>query len=255
MSARVNAYLAWAETAEKRFRELFAGTDLVDGLFGDRYWHIASLPIGAPYGTRIMNQEVEHQRARLDDAIESLKEWQKLGERPGDLLALDTNSFLQYQPYDQIPWAGLRSGPVRLILTMPTLDEIEAKKRGDNVRLKKRARKIMPRIDKAFGDDGLLVVQVERDGKPMPGVTLEVLRDPSGYRSRSTDMDEEFLDRCVFLHQATSRPVVVVTADTGMKIRVRGRGEGLELYTIPEAHRIQEPDVVPAPAEPQGDFT
>jgi hypothetical protein len=149
--------------------------------------------------------------------------------------------LLQYRPYDEIPWTYLTGSPtVRLILTMPVLDEIETKKQGDNRRLKKRARKILPRIGEAFGDEGVDFFQVQRDGKPMPGVTMEILRDPSGRRRNTTDTDAEFLDRCEFLQQAAGRPVTVVTADTGMKIRAQGHLEGLKRLTLPDKYRLAE---------------
>ena len=104
MSAKINAYLDWAQTAESQARHLFADTDIADGVFADRYWHIAALKAGSSYGTRIINQEIDHQDARLSEAIETLTQWQQLGQRPGDLLALDANIFLQCRPYDEIPW-------------------------------------------------------------------------------------------------------------------------------------------------------
>jgi PIN domain len=241
MSAKINAYLDWAQNVENRARQIFADTDLVDGLFANRYWHIAGLNVGSPYGTRIIHQELDHQDARFAKAIETLKEWQKLGARPGTLLALDTNTFLQCRPYNEIPWTELAgTATVRLVLTMPVLDEIEAKKQGSNTRLKKRARKILPRIDKAFGDEGHDFFQVERDGKPMRGVTLEILRDPPDRRRATTDMDAEFLDRCEFLQSAAGRPVTVVTADTGMKNRVRGRLGDLNLRTVPDKYWLPD---------------
>jgi hypothetical protein len=243
MSAKINAYLDWAQGAESMARHLFSDTDMADGLFVDRYWHIAGLKAGSPYGTRIINQEIDHQDARISEVIATLGQWQQLGQRPGDLLALDTNTFLQCRLYDEIPWTDLVGmDKVRLILTMPVLDEIEAKKQGENARLKKRARRVLPRIDKAFGDDGHEFFQVEKDGRPMPGVTLEILRDPSGYRRVTSDMDAEFLDRCEFLQLAAGRPVTVVTADTGMKIRARGRLGGLKLLTIPTRYQLTETD-------------
>jgi predicted ribonuclease YlaK len=159
------------------------------------------------------------------------------------LLALDTNAFLQFRPYYEIPWTVLAGADrVRLVLTMPVLDEIEAKKQGPNARLKKRARRILPRIDKAFGDDGRVFFDVEKDGKPMPGVTLEILRDPSGHRRLTTDMDAEFLDRCEFLQSAAARPVTVVSGDTGMKIRAHGCLGALKLLTLSDEYRLIETD-------------
>ncbi len=244
MSAKINAYLQWAQDVESQARQIFADTDLVDGLFASRYWHIASLHVRSPYGTRIVHQEIDHQDARLTAAVETLKQWQKLGERPGSLLALDTNAFLQFRPFDEIPWAEVAgSAPVRLILTMPVLDEIEGKKQGSNIRLKKRARKILPRIDSAFGDDGRDFFEVERGGKLMQGVTLEILRDPPSHRRITTDMDAEFLGRCEFLQSAAGRTVTVVTADTGMKNRVRGQVGNLGLLTLPEKYRLTEKEL------------
>lgn len=243
MSSKINAYLDWAQTVESQTRHLFADSDISDGLFADRYWQIAGLKAGSPYGTRIINQEIDHQDARLSEVIATLKQWQQLGQQAGDLLALDTNTFLQCRFYSEIPWLELvGANRVRLILTMPVLDEIEAKKQGGNARLKKRARKILPRIDKAFGDDGHEFFQVEKDGKLMSGVTMEILRDPHGDRRATSDIDAEFLDRCEFLQLAAGRPVTVVTADTGMKIRARGRLGGLKLLTMPTKYRLTEPD-------------
>jgi predicted ribonuclease YlaK len=193
--------------------------------------------------TDYLHQEVDHQDARLVEAIETLKQWQELGERPGALLALDTNAFLQFRPYYEIPWTVLAgTDRVRLVLTMPVIDEIEAKKQGSNARLKKRARRILPRLDKAFGDDGRVFFNVDKDGTPMPGVTLEILRDPPGHRRSTTDMDAEFLDRCEFLQGAAARPVTVVTGDTGMKIRARGSLGALKLLTLPDDYRLIETD-------------
>ena len=76
----------------------------------------------------------------------------------------------------------------------------------------------------------------------MPGVTLEILRDLPGHHRASSDMDAEFLDRCEFLQLAAGRPVTVVTADTGMKNRARGRLDGLKLLTIPDEYRLIETD-------------
>jgi hypothetical protein len=239
ISLKINAYLGWVQDAEVHVRYLFADAEFSDGLFGERYWHIAGLPVGSSYGTRIINQEIAYQDARLGEAIETLTAWARLGERPGELLALDANVFLQCRPYNEIPWTRLVGADVvRLVLTMPVLDEIEAKKRGQNTRLRRRARLILPRIDRAFGEDDLDYFQVERDGTPMAGVTFEILSDPSGHRRASADIDAEFLDRVEFLQQAAGRPVTVVTADTGMKIRARGRVDGLRRLTVPEEYRL-----------------
>lgn len=78
-SPKINAYLDWAETAEKQAQILFSDSEFADGTFTDRYWHIAGLGAGTSYGTRIINQELESQNARLGQAIATLSQWQQLG--------------------------------------------------------------------------------------------------------------------------------------------------------------------------------
>ena len=64
----------WAETAEAHLRHLFADTDLSDGLFGNRYWHIASLPAASAYGTSIINQEI----VRLEHTVQGFLDFARL---------------------------------------------------------------------------------------------------------------------------------------------------------------------------------
>lgn len=64
-----------------RARLIFVDNDPVDGLFARRYGPYLGLRVGSPCGTRIVSQEIDHQDARLTDAIETLKQWQKLGEQ------------------------------------------------------------------------------------------------------------------------------------------------------------------------------
>ena len=63
---------------------------------------------------------------------------------------------------------------------------------------------ILRRIDRAFGEADQDFSQVERNRKPMSGVSLEILCDLHGHRRSFTDMDAEFLDRVEFLQQARS---------------------------------------------------
>jgi PIN domain len=240
-SQKISAFLDWADEAEHHLAETFADNDLLDDVFSDRYWHIAGLPAESPYGDQIIVHEIDRLWARLDSSISTLKEWRKLGEPLGELLALDTNAFLQYRPFNEIPWTTLTSTEiVRLVLTMPILDEIESKKWGQNERLRKRARKILPLINEILGDAKFDAAPVTKDGTPRPGITFEILRDPPEHRRTSPDMDAEFLDRCEFLQQAAGRPTTVVTADMSMKIRARGRLDGFKCLTVPEKFRLTE---------------
>lgn len=243
LAAKIQLYLSWASTAERQLRRTFADTDLVDGLFGERYWRIGQLTERSIYAPGIIGDEIWHQEQRITEAIETLTEWRKLSQRSGELLVLDTGTLLECRPYNQIPWTTLTGcAQVRLVLTMPVIDALEADQRSDDGRLKEPARSLLPKIDAAFGDGEAEFIPVEKDGREMSGVTLEVLRDQPGYHPATSEPDEAILDRAEFLQQATGRPVTVVTTGTARKLRCRTRREHLKQLSLPEEHRLRDTD-------------
>jgi hypothetical protein len=225
--------------AERQLRHTFADTDLVDGLFGERYWRIGQLTERSISAPGIIGDEIRHQEQRVTEAIETLTGWRKLSQRSGELLVLDTSTLLECRPYNQIPWTTLTGcAQVRLVLTIPVIEALEAERRGDDGRLRELARNLLPKIDMAFGDGEAESIPVEKDGREMSGVTLEVLRDQPGYHPLTSELDEAILDRAEFLQQATGRAVTVVTTGTVMKLRCRTRRERLKLLSLPEEHRL-----------------
>lgn len=66
------------------------------------------------------------------------------------------------------------------------------------------------------------------------GVTVEVLLDEDGH-TRAASGDEEIIDRAVLLGQLASKPVTLVTADTGM--RFRAQAAALTTLRLPDWYR------------------
>jgi predicted ribonuclease YlaK len=59
-------------------------------------------------------------------------------------VVLDTNSLLHYEPPESISWAKIAwHSPVRLVIPLRVLEEVDAKKYSTNRRLRDRARSVL----------------------------------------------------------------------------------------------------------------
>ena len=98
------------------------------------------------------------------------------------------------------------------------VDELDAKKYARREEFQQRARELLTLTDRYVTDsapDGYSTVR--------EGVTVEVLPDEPGH-FRAASNDQEILERCEFLHQATGNPVTLITGDSGMRINAQARG-------------------------------
>lgn len=248
LATKILLYLNWVSRAERQIRDTFSDADLVDGLFGDRYWQIGKLTEHSSFAFGIVSDEIRYQEQRIAEAIQKLLEWRKLDRRSGELLILDVDALLACRPYDQIPWTALTgSARVRLVLTTPVIDALEIAKQCDNRHLKERAGQLLSRIDAGFGNSDAEFIQVEQDGRDAGEVTLEVLHDDPGYYQAGADSDEAILDRAEFLQQATGRAVSVVTTSTRLKLRSRVRTGKLKRFILPKEFRTEEDDLAALP--------
>jgi predicted ribonuclease YlaK len=127
---------------------------------------------------------------------------------------LDTHVLLHYQPVDQIPWpAVLGAQSVRLVIPLRVIEEIDAKKYARAANLAKRARNVLPSLERLVGPAGA-------PGRLTQEVTIEVPVE-TGPRYRPEDADEEILETCRELEQFTGQHVTLVTGDTAMRLRAQ----------------------------------
>jgi hypothetical protein len=63
-----------------------------------------------------------------------------------------------------------------------------------------------------------------------------VLPDEAGHL-RAVANDQEILDRCELLYQATGRSVTLITGDSGMRISAQARG--IDVVKLPETDLLQ----------------
>ncbi len=223
-------YLDWVDGTENQLRNLFVGPDLITLLHSERYWRIHNL---GSYDTRpaLLLAEIDVQFGLLLSMVDRLEGYQRLAVRPGEVLVLDTNTFMHCTLFTDIDWIReFDAKAVRLVLPLLVLDELDDKTYSAHARLSKRASKVLRMLDQ-FMDDA-----IDAGGAQIrPGVSLEVLRDDEDHSRRSNN-DTELLDRSEFLWQVIERPVTLVTTDYGM--RVRSKARGLRVRVMPDRLRL-----------------
>ncbi|MDG4834143.1 PIN domain-containing protein [Solwaraspora sp. WMMD1047] len=224
-------YLNWADSAENQLRNLFAETDLLNSLHSERYWRIHNLDDYSARPAALLIAEIDLQLGLLLGTVGRLEGNRKLAQLPGDVLVLDTNTFMHCTLFTTIDWLKeFDAEAVRLVLPLLVLDELDDKTFSAHARLSKRASKVLRTLD-PFMDRVVESGAVEI----APGVTLEVLRDDEDHRRRGNN-DTELLDRAEFLLQVIERPVTLVTTDYGM--RVRSKARNLRVRVMPERLRL-----------------
>ena len=214
-------YVDWVLKAGNQLSGLTHDTDVVDHLLTDRYWQIHRLlELARPF--YVVDSEVQAQRTWLT-AIKSDLEHRvaRATAAPGHLTVVDTNVLLHYLPPDQIKWLEIvGEAQVRLVLPLRVIEELDEKKYTGSDRIAKRAREVLPRIERIVGPAGL-PKQLQND------VTIEVLIEP-GQRHRPMDADEEILNTAIELRDLSGKEATLITGDTGACLRA----QALSLRTI-----------------------
>jgi len=167
----------------------------------------------------------------------------QLGDRPGRICIPDTNALLHYTRFDQLPWAErVHAAPGRLVIPVAAIDELDAKKYARREEFQQRARELLTLIDRcvtASPPDGYSHLSQD--------VTVEVLPDEAGHL-RAVTNDQEILDRCELLYQATGKPVTLITGDSGMRISAQARG--IDVVKLPDTDLLprHRPELRPVQA-------
>lgn len=99
------------------------------------------------------------------------------------------------------------------MIPLRVIEEIDAKKYARRPDFAKRARNLLPSLERLTGPSG-------EPGALTDGVTIEVPVE-AGPRERAVDADEEILDECLELGQFLGQAVTLVTGDTAMRLRAR----------------------------------
>ena len=210
-----NNYLQVIETVEQRLGGWFEDDDGTGaGLFSPHYTMIRDMTESTVRKEPLISGEAGRQVTALKRLQAKVQAVQAIQDRPGYPAVLDTNVFMHYQRFDRVPWAEVLgiTGPVRLILPICVIDELDNKKYTGSDRMSKRASLAIAALREHSSDLRPGSVATLPDG-----TTAEVFLDEPGH-VRKTNLDEELLSRSLLLKRVVG-PVTIVTGDLGMQLR------------------------------------
>lgn len=218
-------YLAWCAEASMQLREHFISANLAELAERDQ----RELTLGGAVMTRpreFLDRNIDLWQVRLVEVRMALEKLRPFIERPGSLLILDTSAFIEGEYFTDLDWQGLAGiragGPVRLIVPIIVIDELDELKRDR--RVGDRARSVLHRLWDLR--DGAGMAPAELKGRR--GVAIEVLPDDA-HHQRLPDNDAEIIDRAVYVGELTAKNVTIVAGDYGMLYRATAVGLGTAL--------------------------
>jgi hypothetical protein len=228
------SYLEWVEATELQLAALTPDPRVIGMLRTDAHWYIRRMGRDEPRPHPLVVAEIGLQAAELRRLADDLSaRVQRLAGPAGHITILDANVLLEYQEPASIAWPEiLNVTPVRLVVPLRVVEEIDEKKYARRDDLARRARRLLPQLEALVGPDG-------SPGPLRENVTIELLADP-GPRDRPADGDSEVIATAMELRQLTGRPATIVTGDTGM--RLRAQAAGLPVTSMPDKYLRRSPD-------------
>jgi hypothetical protein len=227
---------------ESQLGNCFEKESVLQLLHTDRYWHLYQVGVGTTIvNHRAISQERDALRARIERLVAEfrlLETWLQ-GDDP---VLIDANSLMHYQTIDRIPWStelGI-PGPVRLVVSLAVVEELDRKKFEGSESMRKRAAsaiRSLYQLREGTGPD---------DAAPISGphgtkATLEIPRDDIG-RVRMASTDEELIAFGAFLRRAmgNGRLATLVTAD--MNLHMRAQRAGLTTHRLADKYAKDQPE-------------
>ena len=227
-----DAYLQWVETVESHLASLTSDLALIASVHNEHYWRLQDGGAKFARPLPMMTGELARQQDRFESLAGELEQrLDRIANAPGSIAVVDTNVLLHYQSPAHVPWPEIIGrAPVRLVIPLRVVEELDLKKWGENKRLAARARKLLPSIQRALRPGGT-------PGRLRDDVTVEV-PVPSRPRHRPVDADEEILATCEELTAFSGQVATLITGDTSMTIRAEA--SGITVKVMPDRFERKE---------------
>lgn len=210
-------WLRWWEIADAQLRSLFAENDAIVGLYQTR---LEMTRAGGDI--RFVQRETNVWITRFEEMIGSLKALKVFAARPGQIVVPDTSAFIEGVYFDQFTWHSLygltRNEPVRLIIPILVIEELDAKKSDRNSRVSGRARSVLRRLWELHGSDPTQPAMI-----PGRAATVEVFLDDDWHVRRPVN-DDEIVERAVTIKEITGRSALLASGDYKMLYRAAAAG-------------------------------
>jgi rRNA-processing protein FCF1 len=223
-------YLLWFDQTGTVLASAFAHPESV-GLESDRFWRIREIQEDTARPFDLIYAEIRNQASRLKLLADEL---QGLGERFGEggatIAIPDTNVFLHFRLFDEVPWLDvLQATSVQLVVPLVVLQELDDKRNSHNNRLRRRARKVLSRLEP-------LLTRSSDVSSVAAGITIEALIENDVGIAADGSADSRILETCKALTSIAGARVTIVTGDVAM--RVRAGAEGCRAIAMPEGERL-----------------
>jgi hypothetical protein len=225
-------YLAWVNDSVRMLRHQLPSAEIDRLLLTRRFWAIQSAQ--GFESAKLAETEIDDRTAALGRTIEWLIEAdQKWKHTPGRLVVADSGFFCNHvNKIRDLPFADildLREVPVRLMLPMVVLDELDGLKQHHNDHARWRAGHTLGVLDEILDKDGAGTLRNEdymplhTGGIPSGRVSVEVFFDPPGHR-RLPINDDDIINRALAIQAEAERDVTFWTFDTSQSTRAKFRG-------------------------------
>ena len=146
-------------------------------------------------------------------------------------IVLDSNIYLHYQSFEEIPWSK-ELGYDEIIIIMPAivLEEIDKKKDEEKGKIQKRAKKVSSRLGEIIVD--------EKDGK-YPVLFIESANSTEEEKHRyHLDRNDNQILFDVIKSDINGYDVIVVSSDNSMLLRAKKLG--FKVHRLDDKYRLQE---------------
>jgi predicted ribonuclease YlaK len=161
----------------------------------------------------------------------------------------DTSALIEGEYFNEVDWATLATpagSPVRLVVPVLVVEEMDKLKAFDKGSQRDRARKVLRDLRHL-----LTAVPPGQPAVLRKNVTIEVFIDDD-WHERLLNHDGEIIDQAVQVHRLTGRPVTIACLDLSMELRARLRG--VDTMIIPGKRDMQSsasaPNGQPTPTTP-----
>lgn len=228
-------YLKWIAKTAEILRPKVSQADLEWLIAPQSTWRLAAI---APDNWNrdvllgVSKFEVETRAALFTAATNELQaQVTRWTSTPGRLIVPDSSLFINYPDKleDMVLADDLkeRDVPLRIVLPIVVVDELDGLKRSGNRHVRWRAGYTLSVLDRLLtnGEGPARLREADFSGIdsgliPRGEVLIEVLLDPPNHL-RLPINDDEIIDRAAAVQTLAGRPVTVITYDTGQSMRAR----------------------------------
>ena len=238
-----NAYISWVHETVRHLSPIVAGDGLDRLVLTQRYWTLQAQPTTAELQPmrQLLNAEIDERARIFREAVESVDAEKQRWLHPGALVMPDTSFYVTHddkiEDADLAAVVQLREEPIRVVVPILVIDELDNLKRHTDKHVRWRAAYTLAVFDRVLRtsapsvlrDENFDAVRNQAGGIPRGRITVEVMFDPPGHE-RLPIADDEIVSRALMAEARSGRRVRVVTYDTGQS--TRARHAGLDVFKL-----------------------